>query len=98
MCLAFATSWSHKYEELFRDYGMTDCVLDLNDMDAITQRISAFLSAEEKYCHKEVAGGTTTIYQARNLCNVENGLGVDLINMLWLTLIRNTRVFVTPNM
>lgn len=26
---------------------MTDCVLDLNDMDAITQRISAFLSAEE---------------------------------------------------
>ncbi len=44
-CLA--TSWSHKYEELFRDYGMTDCVLDLNDMDAITQRISAFLSAEE---------------------------------------------------
>ena len=72
-CLA--TSWSHKYEELFRDYGMTDCVLDLNDMDAITQRISAFLSAEGKYCHKEVAGGTTTIYQARNLCNVENGLG-----------------------
>ena len=43
-CLA--TSWSHKYEELFRDYGMTDCVLDLTDMQSITARVSEFLSPD----------------------------------------------------
>ena len=43
-CLA--PSRSHKYEELFRDYGMTDCVLDLTDMQSITARVSEFLSPD----------------------------------------------------
>jgi len=43
-CLA--TSWSHKYKELFQDYGMTECVLDLTDIKSIKCRISNYLSQD----------------------------------------------------
>lgn len=40
-CLA--TSWSHKYEELFKDYGMTDCVLDITDVNKCIAKVSEFI-------------------------------------------------------
>ncbi|MCQ2259133.1 MAG: polysaccharide pyruvyl transferase family protein [Bacteroidaceae bacterium] len=43
-CLA--TSWSHKYAELFKDYGQSDCVLDLKDPDKRNKKIVEFLETE----------------------------------------------------
>lgn len=43
-CLA--TSWSHKYEQLFIDYGMKDCILDINDIDMCIAKVSDYLDAD----------------------------------------------------
>lgn len=43
-CLA--TSWSHKYEDLFNDYGLTDCVLKPNSTEDNCNKIDYFLSDE----------------------------------------------------
>lgn len=46
-CLA--TSWSHKYEELFKDYGMSDCVLDIADIDKCLAKVSEYMGVECNY-------------------------------------------------
>jgi len=43
-CLA--TSWSHKYEELFKDYGQKDCVLPLDNVIQATDIFRAFIQEE----------------------------------------------------
>lgn len=40
---SLATSWSHKYEELFRDYGITDSVLPLDNLDKALAKVDSLL-------------------------------------------------------
>lgn len=44
---ALATSWSHKYEELYRDYGLEGYVLPLDNTDAAIIRVRELLDKQE---------------------------------------------------
>lgn len=50
-CLA--TSWSHKYKELFSDYGIEDAVISVNNIDEAVGRIKAGLTQTNIKNYKE---------------------------------------------
>ena len=41
---SLATSWSHKYQELFKEYNQSDCVLPLDDLDQAVQMVCDILA------------------------------------------------------
>ena len=50
-CLA--TSWSHKYEELYRDYHQDGCVLDPRDIDTVTQKVRQYINPKKNASVRE---------------------------------------------
>ena len=69
-CLA--TSWSHKYAELFADYGQSDCVLDLKDMDGTLKRIATFVDEKNNKSIREALTERLPLIkeQTRNMWDV----------------------------
>lgn len=62
---ALATSWSHKYEELFRDYDLRDCIIPLNDISSAGQKVISFLSEEENHKMRMHLASQTSKIQAQ---------------------------------
>lgn len=50
-CLA--TSWSHKYEMRFKDFGQENCVLDLQNFPLTLGQIRPFLDSETNHQIRE---------------------------------------------
>lgn len=51
-CLA--TSWSHKYQELFKEYNQDNCLLDVRNMEATMLRIKEMLSVDNEKVRMEL--------------------------------------------
>lgn len=73
-CLA--TSWSHKYKELFNDYKMNDCILPLDNTTKATSMITEYLNEVKNQNIRSVLSHQTSVLQkeAREMWNTIWGL------------------------
>ena len=44
-CLA--TSWSHKYAELYKDYGQEDCILPLDNLEQALKKVQEYMAKDK---------------------------------------------------
>lgn len=50
-CLA--TSWSHKYEELYKEYDLSDCILDLKNFQNVKHKVLWYLDPQNNKLIRE---------------------------------------------
>lgn len=69
-----ATSWSHKYEELFRDYGITNSVLPLDNKKKAAEMVRFLLEPENNAAVRQ--------HLCQQVVNVKK-LTNDMWNLIW---------------
>ncbi len=69
-CLA--TSWSHKYQELFNDYGLSDSVLPVMNPEATILKVKEYLSTDKnRFIRKQLQDIHVAIQQqAKDMWNI----------------------------
>ena len=71
-CLA--TSWSHKYQELFRDYGLDNCVLPLGNNIQAVEKVNDYLDGDNNKKTRE--------HLAQQLPSIQNNTQ-QMWDMVW---------------